>query len=155
MPDSIQITNLWEIRPSPIHGSGMFARTALPEGARIVEYVGRLISKTESLEACRQNNEAIFYWNEEFDLDGNVEWNPARHINHSCAPNCAAELVESRIWIVALRPIQRGEEITFNYGYDLQDYREHPCHCGASNCVGYILAEAFHPSLSNQKHRAP
>ena len=43
--------------------------------------------------------------------------------------------------------ISVGEELTFNYGYDLVDYREHPCSCGAAQCVGYIVAEEFFPLL--------
>ena len=58
-----------------------------------------------------------------------------------------AEHEAGRIWIVATRPIRAGEEITFNYGYDLVEYREHPCRCGAAGCVGYIVAEEFHPQL--------
>src|SRR6185436_12484213 len=69
------------------------------------------------------------------DLDGEVAWNPARWLNHSCAPNCDAEWIEGRIWIVARRAIRAGEELTFNYGYDLEDYREHPCRCGSPDCV--------------------
>jgi len=44
---------------------------------------------------------------------------------------------------VAVRDIAPGEEITYNYGYDLGEYLEYPCRCGAANCVGYILAEEF------------
>jgi hypothetical protein len=44
---------------------------------------------------------------------------------------------------VARRGIRAAAEITFNYGYDLDDYREHPCRCGAADCTGYILAEEY------------
>ena len=57
----------------------------------VLEYVGEKISKSESLRRCEENNEYIFTLNEQEDLDGNVEWNPARFINHSCVPNCDAE----------------------------------------------------------------
>ncbi|RME92707.1 MAG: SET domain-containing protein [Verrucomicrobia bacterium] len=132
-----------EFRPSGIHGLGAFAIRKIRKGTRIIEYVGRKISKQESLEQLQQQNTYIFDLDEQWDLDGNVEWNPARFINHSCQPNCEALNEDGRIWIVALRTIQPGEEITFNYGYDLTDYRDHPCRCGAPNCVGYIVAEEF------------
>lgn len=77
------------------------------------------------------------------DLDGDVPWNPARFINHSCAPNCEAEQDGDHIWIIARRDIAAGEELSFNYGYDLVDYRDHPCHCGTADCVGFIVAEEF------------
>ncbi len=131
------------ILPSGIHGLGGFAAQPISRGTKVLEYVGNKISKQESLERCAGNNEYIFALNEREDLDGNVDWNPARYLNHSCAPNCEALVHEGRIWIVATCDIAEGEELTFNYGYDLEDYREYPCRCGAPNCVGYIVAEEF------------
>jgi SET domain-containing protein len=130
-------------KSSAIHGTGGFARVNIASGTRAIEYVGEKITKSESLQRCEADNEYIFDLDEEYDIDGNVNWNPARFINHSCAPNCEAELEGGRIWIVALRDIRAGEEMTFNYGYDLEDYQEHPCVCGATGCIGYILAEEF------------
>jgi SET domain-containing protein len=128
---------------SPIHGLGGFAKRDIPSGVRIIEYLGEKISKQESLRRCEQNNEFIFTLDEIADLDGNVTWNPARLLNHSCAPNCDAEFQDGQIWIVARRNICSGEEITFNYGFDLVDYREYPCNCRAPGCVGFIVAEEF------------
>jgi len=45
--------------------------------------------------------------------------------------------------MVAIRDLKAGEELTFDYGYDLIDYRRYPCHCGAPNCRGYIIAQCF------------
>jgi hypothetical protein len=122
---------------------GGFAVGSLAQGARVVEYVGRKLTKAESLRLCEAGNTFIFALDDEFDLDGNTEENPARLLNHSCAPNCEAEFGEGRIWITARRDIAAGEEITFNYGYTLDEYREHPCRCGAPGCVGFIVAEEF------------
>jgi SET domain-containing protein len=138
------------IAPSPIHGLGGFAARLLAQGARVVEYRGERITKSESLRRCEAQNWFIFGLDEEFDLDGSVESNPARFFNHSCAPNCEAVCEEGRIWIVALRELQPGEEVTFNYGYDLADYKEHPCRCGAPECAGYIVAEDFHAQVKNR-----
>ena len=128
---------------SVIHGTGGFAKMDIAAGTRVIEYVGEKITKAESLRRCESANEYIFSLDDAHDLDGNVPWNPARFLNHSCDPNCDAEPDGGRVWIVARRGIRAGEEITFNYGYDLEDYRKHPCHCGASDCAGYIVAEEF------------
>jgi SET domain-containing protein len=141
------IEALIEFRDSPIHGTGGFACALIPAGGRVVEYVGRKIDKLESLRECELENPFIFCLDDCYDLDGSVDWNPARFLNHSCAPNAEAQLLEGRIWIVALRDIQPGGEITFNYNYGLEDYREHPCRCGAPNCIGYMLAEEFFGSV--------
>jgi uncharacterized protein len=145
---------LLEIGNSAIHGRGAFAATRIAAGVRIVEYVGEKIGKEESLRRCEAENEYIFELDEAFDLDGNVEWNPARFVNHSCSPNCEAEYDEGHIYIVALRDIAPNEELTFNYGFDLTDYRDHPCRCGAERCVGYIVAEEFHPLLRDRERVA-
>jgi hypothetical protein len=137
------------IGPSPIHGQGGFATRFMPRGARVGEYAGERITKAESLRRCEAQNWFIFGLDDEFDLDGNVEWNPARFLNHSCAPNSEAVCEDGRVWIVALRDIRPGEEITFNYGYDLADYEEHPCRCGAPECAGYIVAEDFFTQIRN------
>ena len=130
-------------RRSAIHGLGGFAKADIAAGTRAIEYVGEKITKAESLRRCESNNEYIFSLDDTHDLDGNVSRNPARFLNHSCDPNCEAKPDGGRIWIVARRGIRAGEEITFNYGYDLEDYREHPCRCGAAGCVGYMVSPEF------------
>lgn len=143
-----EVTQEWvAIGPSPIQGQGLFARTDIPAGVRVIEYVGEKISNAEASRRCAASNPFIFSLDAEFSLDGDVPWNPARFINHSCAPNCEAALVDGRIWIIALRDIPADTEITFNYGYDLQDYPDHPCRCGAADCVGYMVDQAFFPLL--------
>jgi SET domain-containing protein len=143
-----------EFRPSAIHGMGCFAIATIPKATRVIEYVGEKIDKRESLKRCEENNEYIFNLDDNFDLDGNVGWNPAKFINHSCLPNCEAEWIEGRIWIATLREIFVGEELSFNYGYDLEDYQEHPCRCGSANCVGYVVAEEFFEHVRNQRSLA-
>jgi uncharacterized protein len=128
---------------------GGFARKFIPAETPIIEYVGQKITKAESLIRCEANNPYIFTLDDEFDLDGDVPENPARFINHSCDPNCEAEFFGDQIWIMARRDIQPGEEVTFNYSYDLENYEEHPCRCGAANCVGYMVAEEYFPKFRN------
>lgn len=141
-------------KPSLIHGIGGFVRTDLKAGTRVVEYVGKRITKQESIECCRQGNEYVFRLDEETDLDGSVDWNPARYLNHSCGPNCEAELIEGHIWIVALRDLRAGEEVTFDYGYDLEEYRKHPCHCGAPQCAGFIVSAELRDAVRKKSSRA-
>jgi len=147
------LPKLTEVRPSPIHGKGLFATGTIAAGTRVIEYVGERISKAESLRRCQHGENHIFAVTGECDLDGNVSWNPGRFLNHSCAPNCEAIHDSGRIWIVARRDIKEAEELTFNYGFDLVDYREHPCHCGAAECVGYLVAEEFFDHVRKQSQQ--
>ena len=139
---------LFEIRRSSIHGRGLFARHSIAAGTRVIQYVGRSISTDQAAELCLKQNRYIFKLNEQTEIDGKVSWNPARLINHSCDCNCDAEIDEcDRIWIISRRRIQRGEEITYNYGYDLEDFMNYPCHCGAPTCLGYMVAEELFPTV--------
>lgn len=146
-------TKSWETKPSCIHGTGLFARADIASATRVIEYIGERISKQESLRRRKKGNFFVFIVTEEFDIDGDVNWNPARFINHSCAPNCEARQEDGRIWIIALRDIQAAEELTFNYGYDLQDYEEHPCACGAPECVGYMVAQEHFEDVRRKRQQ--
>jgi hypothetical protein len=65
----------------------------------------------------------------------------AMFINHSCAANCESSEVEGRVWITALRRIEAGEEITYDYClYDGGD-DEAACNCGAKNCRGTMYSK--------------
>ena len=155
------------VRGSVIHGKGVFARKRIPAGTRVIEYVGEKITKAESErrgEIVLSSNKHdrtkgavyIFTLNKRHDIDGNVAYNTARVINHSCRPNCEAQLIHGHIWIVAVTEIGKGEELSYNYGYDMDDYESHPCRCGAHGCLGYIVAEEHWPKLkAKHLHHRP
>jgi SET domain-containing protein len=137
---------------SAIHGRGVQAACAIPDGTHIVEYTGERITKAEAkrreqqrLARLRRGGDGsvyIFDLNRGHDLDGRTRRNVARLINHSCAPNCRAETTRGRIWIIARRDIAAGEELTFDYGFPYAEWRLHPCRCGAKRCPGFIVNAA-------------
>lgn len=134
---------------SGIHGRGVYARVAIPRDTRIIQYSGERITKAESrrreelrLERQRRGGDGcvyIFELNRKYDLDGRTRGNVARLINHSCAPNCRAETIRGKIWIIADKDIASGDELTFDYGYGYNEWRLHSCRCGSENCVGFIV----------------
>lgn len=134
---------------SPIHKRGLFAAKEIPKDAYIIQYLGELVSKEDSnqralnqYDSSRSSEEGsvyIFELDEKRDLDGNFDWNLARLANHSCNPNCEAQDIEGEIWLVALGYIKEGEELTFDYGYALEHWQDHPCQCVSKNCAGYIV----------------
>ena len=138
-----------EVRGSEIHGRGVYATTFIPKETKIIEYVGELIDKQESETRGNSQHEKsietgdaavyIFTLSRNYDIDGNVPWNTARLINHSCAPNCEAWIVGRKIFIHSLSDINAGEELTFDYGFDVDCYEDHPCLCGKQGCIGYIV----------------
>jgi SET domain-containing protein len=138
-----------EVRGSRIHGRGMFAVQEIPKGTRIIEYTGERITKAEGWrrelrrqERAKRGGDGCIYTfelNTKVDIDGRVLWNTARYINHSCSPNCESQIVRGHVWIVAVRKIRPGEELTYDYYYDYDHYHEHPCRCGSDNCAGFIV----------------
>jgi uncharacterized protein len=145
---------LVEFRDSGIHGMGGFARCPIKKDAPIIEYVGEKITKAEAEKRIAKDNPFIFILDDEFDIDGDVKWNPARFLNHSCEPNARAEIFGEQIWILARRDIAPGEEVTFNYSYGLDDYEDHPCKCGTVKCVGYMVAEEYFPKIKRKRAKA-
>jgi uncharacterized protein len=145
-------SELCEVRGSEIHGRGVYATRFIPKETRIIEYVGEWIDKEESeRRALSQHGKSlktgdaavyIFTLSKKYDIDGNVPWNTARLINHSCEPNCEAWNIGQRIYIYSLRDIEAGEELTFDYGFDIECWEDHPCRCGRDQCVGYIVARS-------------
>ncbi|MDB2674159.1 SET domain-containing protein-lysine N-methyltransferase [Akkermansiaceae bacterium] len=149
-----------EVRGSVIHGQGVYCVEPIEKEQYFIEYVGNRINKEESekrawkqFEEHEKNGAAavyIFNLTKKWDLDGNVEWNPARLINHSCDPNSEAIQDGKRIFLQALRDIEVDEEITFDYGFDVDCYEDHPCRCGSDKCIGYIVGRDYHDELAER-----
>ena len=131
------------VGPSRIDRQGLFATQDIQPGSRILPYIGEKITSVESARRLAAGNAYIFHLNYRYAIDGETLDNTARYINHSCDPNCTVEKTPGTLWIVALRDIQAGEELSYNYGYDARQYANNPCHCGAANCCGYILDQQY------------
>ena len=130
------------IRSSAIHAAGCYTTTAIRKGARVAEYFGHKVSKEEA--DRRYDDSPITYL---FGLgDGSIVidgHSAAMFINHSCAPNCETEEVRGRVWIRAVRKIEAGEEITYDYClYDGDDEDHARCNCGASKCRGTMYSSS-------------
>lgn len=143
---------LYVVKRSRIHGRGVFAAVRIPKGTRIVEYRGKRISyalacKLYPDEDDKPTHTFLFEVDEKTVIDAGQGGNAARWINHSCAPNCeAVEDDEGRIWIEAIRTIEPGEELGYDYNITLEE-RHTPrekkrwaCLCGARRCRGTLLA---------------
>ena len=138
---------LYRIKKSNIdrNGRGLYATKDIKEGTKIIDYVGKVITKKQTENSSKfDNNKPIYLFNlnERYDLDGDVSWNTARLINHSCSNNCDYIGKGLKLWVTAIKDIKKGEELTCDYGFAYDsDYRQFPCNCGSINCVGYIVRE--------------
>jgi len=133
----------YKIKKSNIDKKGLYASKDIKEGTKIINYVGKIISKKESEKNEKFDNKKdiyLFNLNNRYDLDGDFKFNTARLINHSCDPNCEVEGTGLKLWISAIKKIKKGEELTYDYGFSYdKDYKQFPCKCGKQNCVGYIV----------------
>ena len=136
---------LYKIKKSNIDKKGLYAAKNIKIGTRIIEYVGKIITKKNTQKNPKfDNNKAIYLFNlnSRYDLDGDFSWNTARLINHSCNPNCEVEGQGFKLWISAIKDIKKGEELSYDYGFGYDsDYKQFPCKCGSKICVGYIVRE--------------
>lgn len=94
-------------------GRGLFTKERITKGAFVIEYIGRPATPKQMME---NRGKYLFWTSGTSMIDGNVPANTARFINHSCAPNCEVTLRRRRILIFALRTIQPGEELSYDYG---------------------------------------
>jgi SET domain-containing protein len=123
---------------SPIHRWGIYAEESIPKGRKIMEYTGEKISRKETKRRYAEREENyLFTLNPYWTLDGAVGGSGAQYINHSCEPNCLAQIVKGHILYKSKRPIQPGEELTIDYRFD-KDVDRVVCKCGTAGCRGTI-----------------
>ncbi|PIV33940.1 MAG: SET domain-containing protein-lysine N-methyltransferase [Lysobacterales bacterium CG02_land_8_20_14_3_00_62_12] len=150
---------LLETRRSAIHGNGVFAARDIAAGTELIVYEGRRITHAEADDVYGDSVETghtfLFTLDAQYLIDGNVNGNAARYINHSCDPNCQAFLHEAPdgdpkhqfVMIEAARDLRYGEELTYDYKITLQQrhtaklQKIWACHCGAACCTGTMLKE--------------
>jgi SET domain-containing protein len=140
-----------QTRRSGVHGKGVYAVTDLAEGETLIEYVGEVITWEEALrrhphDPTDPNHTFYFHIDEEHVIDANVGGNSSRWINHSCKPNCEAEVEDGRVFIRARKNIPAGQELFYDYGLVIDEphtrklLKQYPCWCGAKKCRGTLLA---------------
>ncbi len=134
---------LYKIKKSNIDNKGLYASRDIKKGTRIIEYKGKIITAKRSEKDPKFDNDKAIYLfnlNKKYDLDGDFKYNTARLINHSCDPNCEVTGTGLKIWIHAIKNINRDEELTYDYGFGFdEDFKNYPCKCKSKNCVGYIV----------------
>lgn len=140
-----------EVRDSGVHGRGVYAVAAISAGAKIIEYTGERISWEEAVDRhphdpAQPNHTFYFHLDGGLVIDALYGGNNARWINHACEPNCEADEVDGRVFIKALRDLEPGEELFYDYGLVLDERhtakvkKQFACWCGALTCRGTMLA---------------
>ena len=153
---------LIEVRDSPLHGKGVFALQSIPKGTRVIEYLGERVSHREADRRygdkdANDNHTFLFIVDSRTVIDAGVDGNEARFVHHACEPNCESVIAARRVFIEALRTIEPGEELT--YDYQIQRDDDDPpdvdeifaCRCGFAGCRGTMLwSEPVAPPVQRQ-----
>ena len=100
----------------------MFAVKPIKRRTHIVAYRGPLLTEEEAVRREAQDSRYLFILTKKWTIDGSPRWNLGRYVNHSCRPNAEPITRNGGIVIVAMRRIEPGEEITYDYGKDYRDY---------------------------------
>ena len=138
------------VRQSKIHGRGVYAKRRIRKGTRIIEYVGDRISHevTDARYELKPEDDGhtfLFVVDDDICIDAGVGGNAARYINHKCDANCETIIEDRRVFIEAIRTIEPGEELGYDYQLtwestdDPEELKLYACRCGAANCRGTML----------------
>lgn len=126
-----------EAKRSPIHRWGLFAAEPIPARRRVIEYTGEPVTDEEASNRTGRRLLYIFATGAKTMIDGAIGGSGAEFINHSCDPNLYSVLEKRRIFLTSSRRIEPGEELTYDYHIDEEDFNV-PCKCGAKKCRGRI-----------------
>lgn len=113
-------------------GLGLFADEPIKRDEFVIEYTGENISSDE---ADERGGKYLFEISKTRVLDGKSRKNTARYINHSCRPNCDTEVTKGHVYVYARRNIEKGEELSYNYGKEYFNDHIKPHGCKCAHCL--------------------
>jgi uncharacterized protein len=137
------------LRQSRIHCYGCYTDAPIRKGTLIVEYVGERLTyeQADDLYDDFPNTYLFGLDDGEHIIDG---YGVAAFVNHSCDPNCETDQLRGKMWIIALRDIEAGEELTYDYNlYDGED--DAPCFCKTRRCRGSLYSVAHLRKLAKKR----
>ena len=116
-------------------GLGLFATKPIKKGTKIVRYFGPLLDSRKKKDDAIENK-YLFELNGRWTIDGSVRENIARYINHACKPNAESDVMprKRKVVIRAIKNIEPGEEINYDYGTDYFKAYLKPIGCKCDAC---------------------
>ena len=116
-------------------GLGLFATKPIKKGAKIIRYFGPLLDSKKKKDDAIENK-YLFELNNRWTIDGSVRKNVARYINHACKPNAESDVKprKRKVIIRAIKNIEPGDEINYDYGTDYFKAYLKPIGCKCAAC---------------------
>jgi hypothetical protein len=131
---SIPSNKPYRVGRSPT-GLGLFATKPIKKGSKIIRYFGPLLDSRKKEEDAIENK-YLFELTNRWTIDGSVRKNIARYINHACKPNAESDVKprKRKVIIRAIKNIEPGEEINYDYGTDYFKAYLKPIGCKCAAC---------------------
>ena len=136
-------------------GMGLKASSQIRSGEYLIEYIGEVMTVDDWSERQKGDAQKHFYTmglGPDHLVDASRKGNESRLINHSCDPNLETQKWtvngEFRIGLFAIRDIEQGEELTFNYKFETFASKPFKCLCGTAKCTGWIGGKASAVSMA-------
>src|SRR5258708_36357070 len=119
----------------PRTGLGLFATKRIKKGTKIIRYFGPLLDCKKKKDDAIENK-YLFELNNRWTIDGSVRKNVARYINHACKPNAESDVRprKRKVFIRAIKNIEPGEAINYDYGTDYFKAYLKPIGCKCAAC---------------------
>ena len=116
-------------------GLGLFATQRIKKGTKIIRYFGPLLDSKKKKDDAIENK-YLFELNNRWTIDGSVRKNVARYINHACKPNAESDVKprKRKVFIRAIKNIEPGDEINYDYGTDYFKAYLKPIGCKCAAC---------------------
>jgi len=116
-------------------GLGLFATKPIKKGTKIIRYFGPLLDSKKKKDDAIENK-YLFELNNRWTIDGSVRANVARYINHACKPNAESDVKprKRKVIIRAIKNIEPGDEINYDYGTDYFKAYLKPIGCKCDAC---------------------
>jgi GNAT superfamily N-acetyltransferase len=128
---------------SPIHGTGVFSSVPFSPGEIILRIDdSRVVTDADPLDPAKGE----FEHHCDYLAGGKVVLmrSPERFINHRCDPNTYIRRIAGDRYVVALREIRPGDEITYDYCVNGDGDTAWDCTCGSPACRRHHLSGFFH-----------
>lgn len=150
----MKTNKLVQLKQSKIHNFGLYAKRDIAEDTPIIQYVGEKMTHKQADKRVGDDEHELIYFftlDDKYVIDGDVDYNLAKYINHSCEPNCYNDIHDGEVWIYAMRDIKKGEELSYDYGFHRSDWQHRICNCGMDDCFGFVVAHEYWPAIRKTK----
>ena len=114
-------------------GKAVFAAMPFAEGQPLLEFTGRRLPAREVPSLISGDGDRYVQVTPDHYMGPSGRLDDL--VNHSCDPNAGLRFTEDGVFLVAIRAIAPGEEVTWDYSTTLAESNWHMiCQCRSANC---------------------